>query len=158
MWGVFHRIYIGFSWLHIVIVWQFLPSAFAFFYSAIQRHPAGLHPSPFVCGAPFPLLSAPRMARGVRARAAKMCGGVRTHRKGSQLDGHSFDEAVHWKRQTLSAEDGFGDWQSFVVRYVVKCGFSGLLVAAEPGKMRRVAQKIRFLGCACYAVLFQKNF
>ena len=28
------------------------------------------------------------------------------------------------------------------MRYDVKCGFPGLLVAAEPGKMRAVAQKI----------------
>jgi hypothetical protein len=32
MWGVFYRSYIGFSWLHIVIAWQSLPSAFAFFF------------------------------------------------------------------------------------------------------------------------------
>ncbi len=37
MWGVFHRSYIGFSWLHIVIVWQFLPSDFVFFYSAENK-------------------------------------------------------------------------------------------------------------------------
>jgi hypothetical protein len=42
-------------------------------------------------------------------------------------------------------EEGFGDCQSFLVRYGVKCGFSGLLVAAEPGKMRTITQKIRRL-------------
>ena len=33
MWGVFHRSYIGCSWLHIVVAWHFLPSDFTFFYS-----------------------------------------------------------------------------------------------------------------------------
>jgi hypothetical protein len=36
-----HISYIGFSWLHIVVAWQFLPSVFAFFYSA-ENNPTGL--------------------------------------------------------------------------------------------------------------------
>ena len=39
-------------------------------------------------------------------------------------------------------EEGFGDCQSFLVSYGVKCGLSGLLVAAETGKMRAVGKKI----------------
>jgi hypothetical protein len=39
MWKVFHINYIGFSWLHIVVVWQFSLSDFAFFYSAENKPP-----------------------------------------------------------------------------------------------------------------------
>ena len=42
----------------------------------------------------FPFLSAPQMARCVRARAATMCGGIRTRPKGMQIDCHAFDAAV----------------------------------------------------------------
>ena len=35
-----------------------------------------------------------------------------------------------------------GTVKSFLVSYGVKYGFSGLLVTAEPGKMRTIAQKI----------------
>ena len=37
MWGVSHIRYIGFSWLHIVLAWHFLPSDFVFFYSAANK-------------------------------------------------------------------------------------------------------------------------
>jgi len=43
MWGVFHIRYIGFSWLHIVLAWQFLPSAFAFFFWGKQEIWTVLH-------------------------------------------------------------------------------------------------------------------
>jgi len=114
--------------------------------------PAGLQLPPFVCSAPFPLLSAAQMARCLRARPAKMCGGIRTRAKVIQLDCRAFDATVHWNRQAVPAEEGFGDCQSVVVSYGAKCGFSGLLVAAEPGKMRTIAQKNR-ASCAVHVML-----
>jgi hypothetical protein len=36
MWGLFHRIYIGFFWLHIVVMWQSLLSVFAFFFILLK--------------------------------------------------------------------------------------------------------------------------
>ena len=44
---------------------------------------------------PLALAVAPQMARCVRARAARMCGGIRTRPIGMQLDFHAFDAAVH---------------------------------------------------------------
>ena len=94
------------------------------------------------------------MARCLRARPAKMCGGIRTRAKVIQLDCRAFDATVHWNRQTVPAEEGFGDCQSVVVSYGAKCGFSGLLVAAEPGKMRTIAQKIgRLVLCMLFCVV-----
>ena len=78
----------------------------------------------------------------VRARAAKMCGGARTRTESPLLDRHAIHATVHWKRHTLPAEQGFGDRQSFFAIYGFECGFPGLLGAAEPRKMRTLAQRI----------------
>jgi hypothetical protein len=67
---------------------------------------------------------------------------ARTLPEGVLLDRHGFHSSVHEKWHILPAEQGFGDRQSFFVSYGVKCGFPGLLVSAEPQKMRDVAQKL----------------
>jgi hypothetical protein len=44
------------------------------------------------------------------------------------------------------------------VSYDVKCGFSGLLVAAEPGKIRTIAQKIRCLRLSMLCCVVVEEF
>ena len=50
--------------------------------------------APFVCGAPKRLFSAPQTV-DVRARAAKMCGGVWMRREGVLLGCHAFHSSMH---------------------------------------------------------------
>jgi len=73
-----------------------------------------------------------------------MCGVARTRSEAVVLDRHAFHATVHLKRHTLPPEEGFVHRQSFFVIFGFKCGFRGLLGAAEPPQRRTVAQKI---GC-----------
>jgi hypothetical protein len=86
--------------------------------------------------------------KGRRVRSRRKNAGpskARTLPEGVLLDCHAFNASVHEKRHILPAEQGFGDRQSFFVNYGVKCGFPGLIVSAEPRRMRAVAQKLERL-------------
>jgi hypothetical protein len=123
--------------------------------------PPGLEPPPFARGA---LNACSRLLKlaDVRARATKMCGSARTRQKGCCLSAMIYMQPCIESTHSLCRTGLCGPSKIFRF-FVVKSGFPGLLVSAEPRKMRAVAQKLcrvwlHVLFCALAGGLWVRPF
>jgi hypothetical protein len=83
--------------------------------------------------------------------------------EGVLLDRHAFSSTVHSKAVHSLCRTGLCGPSKIFRVFVVKSGFPGLLVSAEPRKMRAVLQKLRrvwwhILFCALADGLWMRHF
>ena len=84
--------------------------------------------SPFVHGAPNPLLLVPQSGLCARWSRERMRGRIRTRPEGVLLGPRVCHESPHSQRHTLFSEQAFVERQSFFVIYGWQSGFPGVLV------------------------------
>jgi len=112
-----------------------------------QASQPGVEPPPVVRGAPIPVFLAPQTVDG-RALAAKMRDVCGRDRNGSCLMPMlAVHPRIHSGTLSLPSRASHTVKKEFSCFLSVKSGFPGLLVSADPRKLRAVAQKLRRVRC-----------